>query len=375
VKSLGITDEAEARAVGVLLAKIRRHERYWPLFDAIIKEHPHYGARDLLAASYERGGVKRLLRQLEDVDLDPLIDTWFKALKKSVAEDTRQHYRSAVRQVIPPMRRFASSRLTSSFLQDQIDSWDVEPATARKRGIGIRRFTKWLKRKKLIRRDPMRDVELPQAGDPRDVYVELWEHLKIADAQESPYREFSAMLASGIEVSVLLTITRRDVKVADREVFAPGTKTWNRKRYVRIPDEVWPYVLKAIEGLHPDTKLFAGIPDRWYANDAHRLAIYGEQIDDRQFTKGELPKVSSPGLIETMPRLKGYQMRDARHTYAVRAVRAGVAVGTVAKQLGHKTSELVQRVYGRHEPSQQERDRAERLASAADVIRKKESEL
>jgi integrase len=363
VKSLGITDPAEAEAVGRLLAKIRKHERYWPLLDAIIDETPHFGARDLLIASRTKRGVKALLRRLSDVDLEPLIDVWFKALKKSVEQDTREHYRSAVRQVIPPMRRFPSSRLTAAYLQDAIDGWDVAPGTARKRGMGIRQFTNWLRRKKILRRDPMKDVKLPGAGDPRDIYAEPWEAEKIAEAQPWPYSALSLLLAgTGLEVSVALRLTRRDVDTTNKEIRAAGTKTWNRKRVVRVADFAWPTVLRLIEGTLPDAKLFAEIPDRWRALDMHNLAIYGDK------------EQGVTGLIDTMPRLRGYTPRDARHTWAVRAVRAGVPLDVVAKQLGHRNSHLVSKVYGQHEPTQQERDRAERLASAADVLRKQESE-
>ena len=64
-------------------------------------------------------------------------------------------------------------------------------------------------------------------------------------------------------------------------------------------------------------------------------------------------------------------MSDARHTYAVRQIRAGVPVEVVARQLGHANSTLVQVVYGRFVPSQSERDKWERLATAAEKARHK----
>jgi hypothetical protein len=61
---------------------------------------------------------------------------------------------------------------------------------------------------------------------------------------------------------------------------------------------------------------------------------------------------------------EGYTMRDQRHTYAVRAIRAGTPAELVARQLGHVNAVLVHKVYGRFAPRQDERDRWERAAAA-----------
>jgi len=62
-----------------------------------------------------------------------------------------------------------------------------------------------------------------------------------------------------------------------------------------------------------------------------------------------------------------YQLRDQRHSFAVRAARAGTPAELIARQLGHANAILVLQVYGRFMPSAQERDRWERVASAQDA--------
>jgi integrase len=57
--------------------------------------------------------------------------------------------------------------------------------------------------------------------------------------------------------------------------------------------------------------------------------------------------------------------RDARHSYAVRAIRSGVPAEVVARQLGHANAVLVLKVYGRFAPNQRERDKWEGVAAAA----------
>jgi integrase len=48
---------------------------------------------------------------------------------------------------------------------------------------------------------------------------------------------------------------------------------------------------------------------------------------------------------------------DQRHSYAVRAARAGTPAELIARQLGHAYAVLVLKVYGRFMPSQQDRDK------------------
>ena len=67
--------------------------------------------------------------------------------------------------------------------------------------------------------------------------------------------------------------------------------------------------------------------------------------------------------------IEDYQLRDARHTYAVRAVRAGAPFEVVAQQLGHADTTMVVRVYARFRPTEAERSAWERQASIQDATR------
>jgi integrase len=212
----------------------------------------------------------------------------------------------------------------------------------------MRRFTDHLVGRRTLAADPMLGLTLPPAGKPRCNYLETVDAKRLADTQPSPYREFSALLAgSGIDVSVALKIRKRDVDVANREIRAAGTKTYDRDRIVRVAEWAWPYVERLLNGLLADALVFSGIPDRRVAGDVHRDAC--EVLIARGFT------------IYT-----GYTMRDHRHTFAVRAIRAGTPAEIVAKQMGHVDGTLVTKVYGRFAPTQAERDKWERIAAAQD---------
>lgn len=62
-----------------------------------------------------------------------------------------------------------------------------------------------------------------------------------------------------------------------------------------------------------------------------------------------------------------YRQKDQRHSYCVRAIKAGTPVELVARQLGHKDAVMVLRVYGKFIPSHDERKLWEDKAVAQDA--------
>lgn len=74
-----------------------------------------------------------------------------------------------------------------------------------------------------------------------------------------------------------------------------------------------------------------------------------------------------------LARYKGYTMRDHRHTYAVRAIKAGTPVPVVASQLGHANGALVLKVYGKHIPDEADRAHWESIATAMDKAKKEKT--
>ena len=154
----------------------------------------------------------------------------------------------------------------------------------------------------------------------------------------------SALLhGTGMEVSVALGLKRRDIDETERRVRARGTKTHSRDRLAIIAEWAWPMVKEHISLLTPNAPLFPGI-NRWTASDKHRAACKALGIED-------------------------YQLKDSRHTYAVRAIRAGASFELVARQLGHADTTMVVRVYGRYRPTAEEMTAWEERAAQQDALR------
>jgi integrase len=343
--STGTADGRTARRMQEMIEALGvRGARAWDVLDKV-----HDGSLTL-ASLYDHWrdagrDVDTLRQNLANADLEPMVEAYLKAA--TCSEDTKDHYRALIRRMMPEGNVFPVSRLNTAIVQKTIDDLKGSPATKRKAGAAIRSFCNWLIARGVIVVNPVRNVRLPRAGRPRTLYLETADAIRLADAQAHPYREFSALLAgTGIEVSVAMKLRKRDVDTENREIRAAGTKTYSRDRIVRVADWAWPYVLDALKGKFPDSLLFDGIPNRWTAGDVHRAAI--------------------KKLEKKFPVFKGYTMRDARHTYAVRAVRAGTPADIIARQLGHATPTLLLTVYGRFAPSQDERSKWERIAAAMD---------
>lgn len=305
-----------------------------------------------------KGSIPRLRAILNDTDLTQHVEQFEKFLAGKVAPDTAQHYVAAVRDlfgaeekdgelVMPPLRE---SELTAGYIQDWIDNQEGAPATVRKHGIAVRRFVEYIRRvhKRLPLGDPCADLELPPPGPPRIHFLETSEVVALVQASEGIHQPLGAYLAgSGVDLSTGLKLRPRDVSKADREVRAPGTKTWNRDRIVRVADWAWPILEEALEGKGPNATVFAEVRDRWVAQRAHR-AVTEKLVKDGHTI------------------YDGYTIRDHRHTWAVRAAKSGWPIELIARQLGHKDGVLALKVYSRFNPNSKERDRWEAIATEYD---------
>jgi hypothetical protein len=111
--------------------------------------------------------------------------------------------------------------------------------------------------------------------------------------------------------------------------------------YAPVADWAWPHFAPVLEGKLPDALLVPGMK-RGAAGDQHRQVCQRLGIAD-------------------------YELRDSRHSWAVRAAKAGTPAEIIARQLGHANGVMVLKVYGRFLPSQHDRDKWERIAALQDA--------
>jgi integrase len=340
-KTTATRDRTVAKAIGRMLDELgHRGKQNWGLLHALIESR-----LDLprLYAAFSANKLDELTERLNDVDLEPFVREWLDTLKGRVSIDTREHYETHVRSLLVEGQSFPRSDLTFERITTWLRGRAVKDATKRKYHAALSSFCQYLKLRRVLAANPMRDVRAPSASRPRDRYLDHDEVLKLLEALAEPYRTVTAIShGSGAELSAVLAMRRRDVDLDADTLRIRGTKTAYRDRTVHL--EPWALVflkrhLKRSR-LLPDALVFPGL-NRWTVSDKHREA------SDRV------------GLA-------GYQLRDARHTYAVRAVRAGAPFEIVARQLGHADPTMVARVYGRFRPSSEEMRRVHELMELRD---------
>ncbi len=341
-RTTGTRDKSVARNMSRMLDDLgAKGKRAWDLLDAI--ERGNLTVPRLYDA-YAAEQLGALREQLADVDLEPLVNDWLRVIGSRVSCDTLAHYRLCVRSLLPEGERCPRSSVTHARIGLWLASQPVGPSTKRKYHAAASSFFAYARDIGTLARNPMRDVKAPSPAPARMRYLEQADVLHLVEAQERPYNFVSALLhGTGMEVSVALSLKRRDVDMQRREVRAKGTKTKARDRIVKVAEWAWPIVEKHVALLTPNAALFPGI-NRWTASDKHREACKALEIED-------------------------YQLKDSRHTYAVRAIRAGAPFEVVAQQLGHADTTMVVRVYGRFKPTEQERTEWERIAAAQDAKR------
>ena len=217
----------------------------------------------------------------------------------------------------------------------------ITGSTKRKYLAAARSFAAYRVEMGVLRSNPVRDIQAPPPSRPRVVELDLRDVRRIIEGAESPFNALFALLyGAGVEISAALACVDSDVDVGKREVRARGTKAHTRDRIVRVAQWAWPVVVDHLQTLTPGERLFRGI-HRWRVGDVHRerLRVLG---------------------------LPHHRVHDARHFYAIRAVRAGTPYELVARQLGHADVQMVARVYGRYALRSDERDRWERIAAEQD---------
>ena len=362
LRGTGTPDKRTAQALERMVSELKVR-RDWEILDAITggerrglagdKHAPRPRAPLTLGAVFDAWRVNdldRLRSRLADVDVEPLIVEWQGALRAKLGEDseTVSHYLTHVRSLIPAGVACSRAELTYRRIVAWLAELKVSDPTRRKYRAALMNFTEYLVRVGVLDTNPVREVKPPKAGAPRQRHLDLHDVLRLVERQEEPFRTLSALVhGTGMEISAALRVKRSDVDKLAKTVRAHGTKTHARDRTAYIAEWAWPYVERHMATLTPGALLFPGV-DRWRASDEHRAACkaLGETFED-------------------------YRLHDARHTYAVRAIKAGAPFEHVAAQLGHADTTMVVKVYGRYKPSAEERRAWEQIAAAQDAARAK----
>lgn len=299
------------------------------------------------AYTAHQGDIAALRAAIDDVVLAEHVPAFLAHLRaKARSADLAQHYAVYLRRLQADgiVRR---SQLTVPTLSRWMDRLEGQPATRRKYAAGVSAFCTWLVRQGVLALNPMRDVEKPAVPRGRIRFLETPDAQRLADAQPSPWRELSAVLAgTALDVTPATQLTRGQVELETIEGETVWTIAHRRPKSsgvqrMIVAEWVVPYLQRACDGKLPGALLFPGT-DRFNVGKQHRAACEALGI-------------------------AGYWAKDARHTWAVRWARVNGAPAQAAEQLGHGDGGVLYlKTYGQYRPTTAEKAATERLAAARD---------
>lgn len=339
--SLGTSSKLRATEFAGMLERLAE-DHQWETLELLRNRQVGYQAA---FSAYRNGNLGRLKKEAKVVDIEPLVAAWNRE-SGGRSDWTRYLYLGRLRALIPEGQRFASTQFTVDRVQTHLDAMPLKTSTRRLHAYTLRAFGDFMVRRGVIPENPLVKLAMPPEVKPRAQHLETPTVLALLDRCEPRDRAALALAyGGGLEVSVIVALTRRDVDVARREVRARGTKSESRDRVARIANWAWPIIEAHCANLLPGARLF---PSAGGGN----LRTQAGALSQRH-----------KATLESMG-LEGYTLHDARHYWAVRAVKAGVPLQVVATQLGHSDVAMVARIYGVYAPSAAERDHWESIITA-----------
>lgn len=332
-RSCSTTDAKLARAMGRMIDQLS-DQRRWDVLGAIDAK------RITVAETYDAfvyNKLDQLMADAQATELAVMVDQWIETLAQS--DRTIVGYTQKIRALVPDGMK--SSAFTAGWITDAIAALPHSPGTKKQYLHVLSLFADYCVGHGVLSLNPIHQrgmVRRPKNNKPRKVWKMEADDLRLVNAAPSPYREYFALVhASGAERDAALAMVRRDIDTTTWLLHIPGTKTETRDRS-GVPLEAWarPILLPYLKTMTPDAPLFPTLT---------RAAINHQHHDARAAAK-----------------LDGYQLRDARHSYAIRALLRGEPLWKVSKWLGHSNMAITAKVYAQFELD-------DALAAAADLNR------
>lgn len=351
-------DRRLALKMEAMWEELAKEHRAWDVLDPVLGGSMTPGALyDLYVASGR--DVDELRRRMRDTDLEPIVEEFLGVHARKVVADTLAHIRVHLRALMPEGQPFPRSLATTETLTKRLYAYAASPSTIRKVHSDWSGYFRYCTRVKgLFQANPMDTVDRPPKKRPAPAFYDIETVERIVGWQPTEERRvlFALLYGTAMEISVALALTRADVFPATKEIRAAGTKAHTRDRMVRVADWAWPRVWAHVEHMLPTARVFPAEWHRSTCSDWHRQTV-GEGV------KGTHGDVSSEGL-RLSPRLP---LKNARHHWAVRAIRAGTPIKLVQAQLGHATATLTLDTYGLFQPQGEDRAHWEREATKRDA--------
>lgn len=335
--SSGTRDRSTAEAMQAMLDLFgERGKRWLWIRDAILARRVRVPE---VFDAYVSGQLDALQERLADVDLRPLHVAWEAALARMVrdgamAAETVRKYRQQVLVLVGESGSIWRSGLSGPAVKQRLEAIGGSGTNRRRHAAAWTSFFEYCAEHGALEGNPLRLIKLPKSNRTRLRYAE-WAHVRrLLHAMPAGLHQALAAVrhGAGLEMQAALRMTRADVDLATRVVWAHGDKTADRDRQaIVLDDECWALFAAYVRagGFLPDARLFP------VSEAVHRKVHRGacEQL-----------------VAEGVPLREGYTLHAARHSFAVEMRRRGHELKLISLNLGHANERLAQTLYGKFAP-------------------------
>jgi integrase len=195
--------------------------------------------------AYDRAAVlkKRLKKQPIPVAsscVPAVVDEFLHWLKSRRASDTFEWYRYRLQRFARKFPDLPAESLTVAQVEEWVDEFGFSVTSRRNYYRAVKRCLKWARRRKLLKRNPIRDLEVP-SGESRESYVTAAEYEKLLSlVPDQNLRDLIVTTyCSGCRPQESLRVEARHVDLKNQRWVFPKSESKNKKlsRVVYLADE------------------------------------------------------------------------------------------------------------------------------------------
>lgn len=318
-RSTGTSDRAVAGQMATLVETLK-NKGDWMLLDAI-------GAKTVtftkLLKSYIENDLEALRAELNAGEIATYYDDWIKELNSDgLTEASQKLYEQRMRKLLASVK--FTNDLTPGKVRTLLANISVSPGTKRQYLDELSSFCNFLVGRGKLAANPTTDrrlVKRPRKNKPRREWRSVEVDMSIVEAADPRFRAAIALAhATGADRETLTTIKVKHLDFEDCTADLHGTKTESRRR-LGVPIEAWAIpILKAhCADMQPNDRAFA------------------ESRAD-SITRAHKDACERVGV-------ENYWLRDARHSYAIRALLSGRSLWEVSDCLGHSNIATTASIY------------------------------
>lgn len=316
--------------------------------------------------------------------LPVVVDAFLEWLhRQKRAPDTYEWYRYRLERLARRYPDLPASRLTSAMVEDWVDELDLSTTSRRNYYRAVKKCFKWARSRRLIRRNLVRDLVVPNA-ESREVVVSAQQYEQLLSLIRDPaFRDLVVTTwETGCRPQESLRVEARHVDLTNQRWVFPKSESKNKKRarVVYLTDKA-AEITRRLMVAHPTGKLFrnsAGTP--WTveavncafvriqvragkrAMQERKVSVSEEEVDDLvpllnpERTEKRKPVPKTPAELRAEARRKltnkvatslapKWSLYALRHTWATNALEKGLDPLTTAILMGHSDPSTLSKVY------------------------------